>query len=188
MGIHIRLRCQQGSPFRLKPVTEAPHIDPPKENKKAVTTVKNSDKLWKLVGGTEHQQWVVKRCQEKLIEKGVNDLEARKYGCSIYLAENESMDLTRLGDGGHAFGICQRNLGSKWAKDFLEANPEWKTLEVQLEWCTERYATAWHKYKNVFQATVEHNCPSCARNNKDACHISPCYSVRVKNKSALFSL
>ena len=98
------------------------------------------------------------------------------------------MDPLRLGDGGHAFGICQRNLGRVWAKDFLAKHPEWKELETQLEYCTDRYAKAWQKYGNVFQATVQHNSPKAAANNRDACHIKPCYFQRVSAKSSLLSL
>lgn len=148
-------------------------------------TTAPSKVTWTLPGGTEHQQHVMKRCQEKLIEKGVTAPEALKYGCSIYLAENERMDPLRLGDGGHAFGICQRNLGKVWAQTFMDNNPEWKTLETQLEYCTARFAAAYQRYGNVFQATVEHNCPACARRNKDACHINPCYFERVKLKTSL---
>lgn len=143
---------------------------------------------WRIVGGSEHQNAVIHRCQELLIEKGVNDLTARKFGCAIYLAENEPMDPLRLGDRGHAFGICQRNLGRVSAKAWLDKNPEWKTAERQLQYCTDRFAASWKTYGNVFQATVQHNSPAAAARNRDACHISPCYFQRVSAKASLLSL
>lgn len=97
------------------------------------------------------------------------------------------MDPLRLGDGGMSFGICQRYLKTS-AKAFLAKNPEWKELETQLEYCTERFAAAWKKYGNVFQATVQHNCPACAARNQDARHIKPSYFKRVSAKASLLSL
>jgi hypothetical protein len=162
---------------------------PSKSNAKASTSVQTVGKaIWKLEGGTAHQKSILKQCQERLVLKGVTDPEALKYGCSIYLAENERMDPLRLGDAGHAFGLCQKNLGRKSAQAFLDANPEWKTVDVQLDYCTSRFAKAWKRYGNVFQATVEHNSPAAAAGKRDACHISPCYFVRVQNKASLLSL
>lgn len=164
-------------------------VTPSQSNAKASPSSRSISKaIWQLEGGTAHQKSILKQCQERLVVKGVLDPEALKYGCAIYLAENEPMNPLRLGDGGHSFGICQKNLGRKFAKDFLEANPEWKTVDVQLDYCTSRFAKAWKKYGNVFQATVEHNLPAAAARNKDACHISPCYFVRVQNKASLLSL
>ncbi len=151
-----------------------------------------------LLGATDYQNSVIEKCQKYLTKKGV-EKDAVKYGCAILLSENEKMTTDRIGDQGHAFGICQKNLGRSYAKDFLRKNPEWKNLDTQMEYCTQRFADAWKKYKantkirkvvmpdrtvvkvpeGLFQATVQHNSPLAASKKEDACHISPCYFVRV---------
>jgi hypothetical protein len=169
---------------------------------------------WQLPGGNPHQNKVLKLYQDALKAKGVTDQEALHYGAAVLISENEPLTLDRLGDSGHAFGICQKSVRPQYAKDFLKKHPEWKTVEKQIDFCTQRFADAWARFKSltaphrivtpkkevvlvpegVFRAAVENNCPACSRAGVDSTRANhkplvPSYFNRVHIAAAkLFPL
>lgn len=148
---------------------------------------------WLLPGGNDHQNNVLQKYQDALRLKGIEDEDTLKYASALIVHENEKLTTDRLGDSGHSFGICQKNLGRGWAADFLAKNPEWDTVDKQVEYCADRFASALKTYKTTFRAVVEHNCPACAEAAVDACYEGGkrrkvCYFQRVVNATFKLSL
>ncbi len=163
--------------------------------------------FWGLVGGTEQQNDTLKRYQEYLRSKGINDIDTLRRASAILVHENENLTFDRTHDGNLGFGICGRYVGIHFAV-YKKTHPEEVTPEAQIRWCGDRFISSLDKYKHKtaakkvqmpdgrwikttdrdFRVWVYNNCPACAHAGKNTTHLKPPYFQRVQYSYEKLSL
>jgi hypothetical protein len=164
--------------------------EPVKKASKAPQSVakvsKPSSTVWKWKDAPEYKNDVLRAYQEKLQARGIKDT---KILVAQLIQENGALSPEVLGDPltvcvkkekgecvkygvrYRSFGIIQYNSHAKhgiFADDFLAQNPEWKTIDKQLEWMADSVAWRATKYPTTKQVVVSHNCPVCAKHAVDS--------------------
>lgn len=163
--------------------------------------------FWGLVGGTEQQNDTLKRYQEYLRSKGINDIETLRRASAILVHENEKLTFDRTHDDNMGFGICGRYVGIHFSV-YKRTHPEEATPEAQIRWCGDRfiYSLKTYKHKDAqkkvqmpegrwitttdgdFRIWIYNNCPACARDGRNTTHLKPPYFQRVQYSYEKLSL
>lgn len=177
------------TPLAVSPVAEAAEVKKPLTFAKRLGTYNiflplfSGHKYWQIPNAPKYKNDTLRACQDSLRSKGITDLNALRYGCSIIAHENGEMTTDRIHAGGGAYGLCGHNVGN--VKAFWKKHPESKTFEYQIEYCTKRFADAYYKYnKDIKPSIVQHHCPACAKARVDSCYdhghrLNKCYFERV---------
>lgn len=166
-----------------------------------------SGSFWGLMGGTEQQNDTLKRYQEYLRSKGIDDIETLRKASAILVHENEKLTFDRTHDNNLGFGICGRYVGVHF-NTFKRTHPEEVTPEAQIRWCGDRFIHSLDKYKNKtsakkvqmpdgrwiettdrdFRVWIFNNCPACANRGQNTTHLKPPYFQRVQYSYEKLSL
>lgn len=173
----------------------------------------SDNKYWKLSGhDTEYKNAILKDFQDMLTKQGIPKQEQKWYTAQLY-QENGAFDPLRLGDAVYttvckekdwkgncseevkvlshycSFGLLQYNACARdgmSAKKFLEKNPEWKTVDYQLNRMTEEIVFRRGKYGDLRRSVLGHNCPACA--NKGYLDSKAGYVRQIEKKLGYFTL
>jgi len=173
------------STMTLVDAQKAPAKKPSKASPVSVPPSKPSSTVWKWKDAPSYKNEVLEAYQKKLQARGIKDT---KIFVAQLIQENGALAPDVIGDKGCSFGIIQYNACAKHrvnAKKFLADNPEWKTIDKQLDWMADSVALRVQKYPTIKQAVVSHNCPVCALHAVDS---KAGYYASISKRLSLLSL